>query len=134
MGVQIPDAYRDGTTFDPVARRHRAILPEAVGKVGPSLWSIAANRCSLVEDLFNRMDALSNRSLANAAEWLLFQILHEKSFPLHVPTLRRELATPHHIKLLHTKVDNGFYEKNTPSTDIMAQLNTARDWLIEVLS
>lgn len=134
MGVHIPDAYRDGTTFDPVARRHRAILPEAFGKVGPSLWSIAANRCSLVEDLFNRMDALSNRSLANAAEWLLFQILHEKSFPLHVPTLRRELATPHHIKLLHTKVDNGFYEKNTPSTDIMAQLNTARDWLIEVLS
>lgn len=134
MGVHIPDAYRDGTTFDPVARRHRAILPEAFGKVGPSLWSIAANRCSLVEDLFNRMDALSNRSLANAAEWLLFQILHEKSFPLHVPTLRRELATPHHIKLLHTKVDNGFYEKSTPSTDIMAQLNTARDWLIEVLS
>ena len=134
MGVHIPDAYQDGTTFDPVTGRHRSILPEAFGKVGPSLWSIAASRYSFLESLFNRIDALSNRSLANAVEWLLFQILHEKSFPLHVPTLRRELATPHHIKLLHTKVDNGFYEKNTPSTDIMAQLNTARDWLIEVLS
>ena len=80
------------------------------------------------------MNALPSRSLANAVEWLLFQILHEKSFPLHVPTLRRELATPHHVKLLQTKVDNGFYEKNTPSTDIMAQLNAARYWLVEVLS
>ena len=80
------------------------------------------------------MDALLDRSLAIAAEWLLFQITHEKSFPLHVPTLRRELATPLHIKLLQTKVDNGFYQKNTPSTDIMAQLNSAREWLIEVLS
>ena len=133
MGVHIPDAYQDGTTFDPVAGRHRAILPEAFGKVGPSLWSIATDRCSLVERLFNRMDALPNRSIANAVEWLLFQILHEKSFPLHVPTLRRELATPHHIELLQTKVNNGFYEKNTPSSDIMAQLNSARDWLIEVL-
>ena len=134
MGVHVPDAYQDGTTFDLITGRHRSILPEAFGKVGPSLWSMATTRCSLVKSLFNRMDALPNRSLANAAEWLLFQILHEKSFPLHIPTLRRELATSHHIKLLQTKVDNGFYEKNTPSTDIMAQLNAARDWLIEVLS
>jgi hypothetical protein len=134
MGLHISDAYRDGTTFDPVTGRHRAILPEAFGKVGPSLWSIARDRCSLVDALLNGIDALPNRSLATAAEWLLFQILHEKSFPLHVPTLRRELETPHHIKLLQTKVDNGFYEKNTPSTDIMAQLNAAREWLIEVLS
>lgn len=133
-GVHLPDAYQDGTTFDPVTGRHRSILPEAFGKVGPSLWSMAASRYSLVESLFNRIDALPNRSLASAAEWLLFQILHEKSFPAHVPTLRRELATPHHIQLLQTKVDNGFYEKNTPSSDIMAQLSTARDWLLEVLS
>jgi hypothetical protein len=134
LGIHLPDAYQEGTTFDPVTARHRSILPEALGKVGPSLWSIAASRYSLVESLFNRIDALPNRSLANAAEWLLFQILHEKSFPLHVPTLRRELATPRHIQLLQTKVDNGFYEKNAPSSDVMAQLSTAREWLIEVLS
>lgn len=134
MGVHLPDAYQNGTTFDPITKRHRSILPEALGKVGPSLWSIAASRHSFVESLFNRIDALPNRSLADATEWLLFQILHEKSFPVHVPTLRRELATPHHIQLLQTKVDNGFYEKNTPAADVMAQLNTARDWLIEVLS
>ena len=134
MGVHLPDAYQDGTTFDPVTGRHRSILPGAFGKVGSSLWSIAPSRYSLVESLLNRMDALPNRSLASATEWLLFQILHEKSFPLHVPTLRRELATPRHVQLLQTKVDNGFYEKNTPSSDTMAQLNAAHDWLLEVLS
>ena len=134
MRIDLPDAYQDGTTFDPITRRHRSILPEALGKVGPSLWSMAAQRCCLVESLFNRMDALRDRALADAAEWLLFQILHEKSFPLDVPVLRRELATSRHVELLQTKVENGFYNENTPSSDVMAQLNTARAWLIEVLS
>jgi hypothetical protein len=134
MGLTLNDAYQDGTTFDPITQRHRSILPEAFGKVGFSLWSMAASRCSLVESTFNRMDALPDRSLADAAEWLLFQILHEKSFPLDVPTLQRELATSRHVELLRKKVDNGFYEKNTPSSEVMAQLNTASDWLMEMLS
>ena len=134
MGLHIPDAYQDGTTFDPLIGRHRSILPEALGKVGPSLWSNAAKRYSLVESLLNKIDALPNRSLASAAEWLLFQILHEKSFPVDIPILRRELATPHHVKLLQSKVDKGFYDMNTPSPDTMAQLNAAREWLLKVLS
>lgn len=72
--------------------------------------------------------------MATAAEWLLFQILHEKSFPLDVPTLQRELATSRHVELLHTKVANGFYDKDTPSSNVMAQLNTAREWLMEVMA
>lgn len=134
MGLALSDAYQDGTTFDPVTQRHRSILPEAFGKVGFSLWSMAESRCSLVESTFERMDALPDRSLAGAAEWLLFQILHEKSFPVDVPTLRRELATSRHVELLRTKVNNGFYDENTPSSEVMAQLGTARGWLIEVLS
>lgn len=134
MDVQIPDAYRDGTTLDPFTGRHRSILPEALGKVGPALWSNAAKRYSLVASMFNRIDALPNRSLASAAEWLLFQILHEKSFPLDIPILRRELATPHHVKLLQSKVDKGFYDRNAPSPGTMAQLNAARDWLLQMLS
>jgi hypothetical protein len=134
IGVHLPDAYQDGTTFDPVTKRHRSILPEAFGRVGPSFWSEVASRYSLLESLFNSIDALPNHSQANAAEWLLFQILHEKSFPLHLPTLQRELATPRHIQLLQTKVNNGFYDNHTPSSDIMAHLDIARDWLIEALS
>ncbi|HKY44802.1 MAG TPA: hypothetical protein VJM50_17050 [Pyrinomonadaceae bacterium] len=132
MGLALSDPYQDGT-FDPVTQRHRAILPEAFGKVGFSLWSLAASRCSFVESTFNRMEALPDRSLADAAEWLLFQILHEKSFPLDVSTLRHELTTSRHVELLRTKVDNGFYDNNAPSSEIMAQLSTAREWLLEVL-
>jgi hypothetical protein len=134
MGIEIADAYQSGTTFDSDAGRHRSILPEALGKVGASLWSMSEERSTLIDGLLERIDALPDRSLADAAEWLLFQILHEKSLPLHVPTLRRELATPRHVELLQTKVNNGFYDKDTPSSDVMLQLNTARQWLLGVLS
>ena len=134
VGLELRDAYQDGTTFDSLTQRHRSILPEAFGKARSSLWSSAESRAYLLENMFNRMDSLPERSLANAAEWVLFQILHEKSFPVDVPTLQRELATSRHVELLHTKVNNGFYNKNRPSSDVMTQLNTARDWLIEVLS
>jgi hypothetical protein len=133
-GVEIPDAYQDGTTFDSATGRHRSILPEALSKVGPALWSMANERLNLIESVLRRMDALPDHSLAQAAEWLLFQILHEKSFALDVPTLRRELATLRHVELLQMKVSSSFYEKNTPSVDVMVQLNTARYWLMEVLS
>lgn len=134
MGIELRDAYQDGTTLDPLTQRHRSILPEAFGKVGSSLWSIAESRLSLVESMFNRIDALPDRSLADSVEWLLFQIVHEKSFPLDVPTLQRELATSRHVELLRTKVDNGFYDKNRPSPEVMSKLSTAREWLMEVLS
>ena len=134
LGLELSDAYQDGTTFDPVTQQHRSILPEAFGKVGFSLWSMAAGRCALVESMLDRIDALTDRSLADAAEWLLFQIVHEKSFPLDVPTLQRELATSRHVELLRKKVANGFYEKNAPSSEIMLKLDRASDWLMEVLS
>ena len=133
MGVAVADAYQDGTTFDPVTGRHRSILPEALGKIGPSLWSMAAERGLLIESMLNSIIALPDPSLAHAAEWLLFQILHEKSFSLDVPVLRRELATSHHVVLLRTKVENGFYDNDRPSPDLMAHLDTARNWLLELL-
>lgn len=133
LGLPVADAYQNGTTVDPITGRHRSILPEAFGKVGPSLWSMAAERSLLLENIFNRMAALADRSLADAAEWLLFQILHEKSFPLDPTTLRRELATSRHVELLRTKVEKGFYEKSAPSSDVMAQLNKSREWLLELL-
>ena len=134
MGIALPDAYQDGTTLDPITGRHRSILPEALGKVGPSLWTMAGLRSPFVESMLNPIEVLPDRSLANAVEWLLLQILHEKSFPLDVRILRRELTTSRHVQLLQTKIGNGFYAENTPSSDVMAQLNPARTWLMEVLS
>ena len=134
IGITISDAYQHGTTIDPATERHRSILPEAIGKVGPELWSMAAARLSLVEGLLGRIDALPERALAAAAEWLLFQVLHEKSLAPDVPTLLRELATTHHADLLRTKVDRGFYAEHAPPAEVMARLDPARHWLTEVLS
>ena len=134
MGLPLDDAYQNGTTLDPATGRHRSILPEAFCKVGPSLWSMTEMRRSLLESVFKSMDELRERSLADAAEWLLFQILHEKSFSLDAATLRRELATSRHVELLQKKSDNGFYGKNTPSVEVMDQLNSARHWLLDLLS
>ena len=134
IGIEIPDAYQHGTTFDSATGRHRVILSDAAGRVGPSLWSMAAKRLALVETLLARIDTLEDKSLASAAEWLLFQILHEKSFALDIPTLRRELATSRHVDLLRTKVNRGFYNEHTPSAEVMAQMDAARGWLAEVLS
>jgi hypothetical protein len=95
---------------------------------------MAEARCSLIESVFKKLSVLRDGSLADAVEWLLFQILHEKSFPLDVPTLQRELATSRHVKLLRTKVESGFYDKNTPSSAVMNQLDAARNWLLEMLT
>jgi hypothetical protein len=134
IGLSLADGYQNGTTLDPITGRHRSILPEALSKVGPLLWSMAEARCSLIESVFKKLSVLRDGSLADAVEWLLFQILHEKSFPLDVPTLQRELATSRHVALLRTKVENGFYDKNTPSAAVMNQLDAARNWLLETLT
>jgi hypothetical protein len=134
MGMSLTDPYLNGTTFDPVTGRHRTILAEALGKVGPPYWASTTERTSLIDGMLNRITELTDQLLADAAEWLLFQILHEKSFPLDVPALRRELATRRHVELLRTKVENGFYERNTPSAGVMAQADAARYWLQELLT
>jgi hypothetical protein len=133
-GLVLEDAYQNGTTLDPVTGRHRSILPTARDKVGPWLWLTAATRRSLFDSMLERMNGLAERPLAEAAEWLLFQILHEKSFSLDVPTLRRELAASNHVELLRTKVNKGFYEKNAPSPAVMAKLDAASRWLLELLT
>jgi hypothetical protein len=132
--VAISDAYQHGTTFDSTTGRHRSILSEAAGKVGPAFWSTSTMRLSLIERVLAQIDALADHSLAGAAEWLLFQILHEKSVTLDVATLRQELATSRHVELLRTKVNHGFYGENAPSTEVMARLDAARAWLTEILS
>ena len=134
IGVTISDAYQHGSTLDPATGRHRSILPEALGRIGPELWSMAAARLALVERLLDRIDALADRALGSAAEWLLFQVLHEKSLAPDVPVLHRELATPLHVDLLRTKVHRSFYAEHTPPAEVMARLDDARCWLMEVLS
>jgi hypothetical protein len=95
---------------------------------------MSAARLSLLEGLLDRIDAHPDRALAGAAEWLMFQVLHEKSLAPDAPVLRRELAASLHVDLLRTKVERGFYAEHAPPAEVMSRLDAARIWLAEVLA
>ncbi|MGJ5819045.1 hypothetical protein [Paludibaculum fermentans] len=111
-----------------------AILPyalDAIRQAGPVLWQLAPERLSLARTLFTTLDDSPDRQLAHAGEWLLFEILHEKSFPLDRTILRRELQRPEHIAKLRKKLAAGFYEEASPL--VFARLPEAREWLLGAL-
>lgn len=53
----------------------------------------------MIDDL-----ALSDTDVADAAELLLFEIVHEKSFPMDTAVLERELSLPAHVEKLRKKI------------------------------
>lgn len=133
LGVEIPDAYRDGTTIDPITGQHRCILAAARGRVGSALWDRAEERLRLARHLLAGAKAISDRSISAAALLLLFEIVHEKSFPLEVPILRRELGGDAHLAKIRKKIASGFYGDHAPPPGVDAALDPARDRLLELL-
>jgi hypothetical protein len=133
LGREIPDPYVDGTTIDPATGRHRAILPAAAAQVGPDLWEAALERQALADRLLRATAALADRVLAAAADTLLFEIIHEKSFPLLPAILRRELASPAHLEKLRRKLATGFFGAGGPDPSIAGALEGARSFLLEAL-
>jgi len=102
-----------------------------VRAAGPRLWELAPQRLRLAHDLFARMDALADQQLAAAVEWLLFEIVHEKSFPLDQVIIRRELRDSRHVQKLERKLASGFFQEASPQ--VFQRLEEARIWLLEVL-
>lgn len=130
-GVQIPDAYRDGTTLDPATGRHRAFLSHALGPLGDR-WESAASRLALARRLLARVAALG-APLSSAGELLLFELIHEKSFPLDGAVLRRELGNDTHLAKLRSKAASHFFP--TPAdAAVVAALPDARAALAKALS
>ncbi|MCC7062532.1 MAG: hypothetical protein IT456_06985 [Planctomycetes bacterium] len=129
LGVEIPDAYVDGSTIDPAVAQHRGILSHALGRVGAELWAAGPERAALACRLLASIAAEPQRDLAEAARWLLFELVHEKSFPLVASVLRRELATAAHEGKLRSKCERGFYAGHSPSLSVVARLGEARAWL-----
>jgi hypothetical protein len=134
-GIDIPDAYRDGSTVDPATGRHRAIVPAAAvhGEALAALWRTSGERLALARRLHAAIDALADRALASAADLLLFEIVHEKSFPLVPRVLRRELGTRAHREKILAKVACAFYGTRVPPADGVAALARASVWLQETL-
>lgn len=132
QGVDIPDAYQNGTTLDPETGRHRLILYAAAGRAA-TLWQGSNERLAIARRLFAAIDALTDRAQAIAADVLLFEIIHEKSFPLEPRVLRRELSSSAHLDKIRSKLGTGFYGVNPPPLASIASLDAARSRLLEAL-
>jgi hypothetical protein len=123
LGYDVPDYdVRDAVGnrgFLREARRH-------IDQAGPQLWRLAPERLELARRLLARAD-----EFGPAAEWLLFEVVHEKSFPVDACVLRRELQTDRHLEKLALKCRNGFYRE--PVSAIPDQLAAAREALLGAL-
>lgn len=130
LGFDIPDAYVDGSTVDRRTGEHRAIMPAALGVAGENLWEGADDRLQLIDRLLAAVDGEPDRSLAEAAELLLFEILHEKSLPLGVASLMRELPDEAHRQKLRRKALAGFFGPEPPTQGAIERLDEASPWLV----
>ena len=133
VGYACPDAYqsRDGeppTTFDSDVGVHRVILPAVaphIATASAQLRRLSHPRLELARELFQLFDH-GDASVAPLAERILFEIVHEKSYPLDREIIGRELENDGHLTKLERKRASGFYgEDSFPPGNIRA----ARDWL-----
>jgi hypothetical protein len=131
-GVEIPDAYQSGTALDAHTGRHRIILPAAVGRMGTMLWDRAQPRRELANRLLAFASSLGGPRAA-AAELLLFEIIYEKSHPLEVSVLARELSSDAHLMKIRRKHIAGFFGAQAPAEATVAALDEARSALEEIL-
>lgn len=129
LGHAVPDPYVDGETFDPVSGRHRAVMAQAVAHASAEGWRRAAIRALRVDDWCAALDGEPDRALAEAARWLLFELLHEKSLPVEPTVLVPALASGVHTDKLRRKGARGFFGAVGPSPEAVACLDAAAAWL-----
>jgi len=132
-GIEIPDAYQEGTTIDSRTGRHRGILQFAEGRVGDRLWTRATARAAFAERLWMGVATMGGGPLAAAAELLLFEIIHEKSFPLDPAVLQRELGDPAHLEKLGRKAATRFFPAGITDA-VLDALPSARVRLAEAIA
>ncbi|MBL8750783.1 MAG: hypothetical protein JNK78_16605 [Planctomycetes bacterium] len=133
-GVDVPDPYVDGSTFDERRGEHRAVLGAAVQHAAEAGWRSAAGRSALVQSWLAAIDAVDDRDLADGARWLLFEMVHEKSLPIDVDKLTRALSTAAHEEKLAAKCRRGFFGADGPRPTAVARLGAARQWLRSVVA
>lgn len=131
-GVDIPDAYRDGQTLDLETGRHRLIMAHARGRIEGRLWARAPSRAAFGRRLRDGVADIDGPR-RSAAELLLFEIIHEKSFPLEAAVLDRELAADAHLAKLRTKAANRFFAGGVDDV-VVAELPWARAALREMIA
>lgn len=135
-GVVVPDPYVDGDTFDRARGMHRAVMHTAVPHVDADGWRQAAARSERAHGWLAAIDArtATDAALAEAARWLLFELVHEKSLPLEVGVLTAALAGDTHTAKLAQKATNGFFGVVGPSPTAVARLPDARSFLATTIA
>lgn len=128
-GITIADPYEAGTTFDAAAGAHRSVMPAARPHVDAHGWRHAARRARVAAGWIAAIAAEPDRALGEAARWLLFELVHEKSLPIDGAVLGAALATDAHARKLRAKCVAGFHAANGPSPAAVARLCDARAWL-----
>jgi len=133
-GFDVPDPYVGGTTFDEARGEHRGVMTAARPHVGAEGWRTAAARAAAVGSWLTAIANEPRRDLAEAARWLLFEMVHEKSLPIDRAVLGGALATDAHVVKLRSKCVSGFYADRGPSPAAVAALDAASSWLRTVVA
>lgn len=126
-GVDVPDPYVDGGTFDAGRGVHRSVLPALLPHLSAVGWREAPGREARARRWLAAAAALPD-ALAEAARWLLFELVHEKGLPLDANVLARALATDAHVAKLRRKAAAGFFARRGPGAAAIARLDDARRW------
>ncbi len=140
-GLEVADAYQappgggaPTTLIDAGRNVHRTILPSLDGDA----VAVALNderrideRAALTRALRDQMATLVPAH-ADAVELLLFELVHEKGFPLDAQVLRAQCADRRHVDKLTHKLTTGFYG-DVLGAERAAGLGPAHDWLTSVL-
>jgi len=132
-GRVVPDPYVDGSTFDDGRGVHRAVMVAAVPLVDAEGWRAAAQRAARIDEWLLAIGAERDRALAAAAQWLLFELLHEKSLPPEASVLVPALVGDAHVAKLAQKAARGFHGPHGPDAAALAALPSARTWLLRLL-
>jgi hypothetical protein len=135
-GLAVPDAYRDGSTIDARTGRHRAILPDAARLVTALSHADVSTSQTRARGLLSRVRTSREVVTAQAAELLLFEMVHEKSLPLDTSVIARASRNDAHLAKLWRKRADGFFGAAGPELEIdleiMDALPAARAALAEL--
>lgn len=132
-GRAMPDPYVGGSTFDAERGVHRAVMAAAVPLVDAEGWRAAAQRAARIDQWLLAIGAERDPTLAAAAQWLLFELLHEKSLPPEAAVLVPALVGDAHVGKLAQKGTRGFHGPHGPDAAALAALPSARTWLLRLL-
>jgi hypothetical protein len=130
--LDVADAYQDGSTLDARSGRHRTILPFVTGllpvprRIPPRSAGDTQALSARARHLLAGVRAARDVTTAQAAELLLFEVLHEKGLPLAQPALAHAFASDAHITKLWQKHAISFFGVDDPGRAVLNALPAAR--------